>query len=252
MYLCIDIGNTSIGFGIYQNTKQHYITSLYPERINDNFSYTSFIKEILEASNTQKEDIESIIYSSVVPKVDDILIPVLKNIFNKDVIRIKSLPLNIKIEGIDINEVGDDLICDLEGANYLYQSPTIVIDLGTASKVLLIDKNSKFDSCLIIPGLSMSIASLSMKAALLPTIDLKTPESVLAHNTIDAMNAGIILGHVEMIKGLCQRIEKEIGYQCKKVITGGSAKYLLKDLGEEYHYVQDLVNIGMIKMYEGL
>lgn len=251
MIICIDIGNTSVGFGFYKQNELVKTASIYPEDFTNDFSYANYLNNLLNELKVNKNSIENILYSSVVPNVDNELIPILKEIFNLEPIRIKSLPIDIRIDGIDVSEVGDDLICDLIGAKKLFNYPTIVIDLGTASKILLIDKEGKFDSCLIIPGLSMSIASLSSKAALLPTIDLKAPESILAHNTVDAMNAGIILGHAEMIMGLCHRLEKEIGYKCHKVLTGGSAKFLLKELGEEYHYEHDLAFIGMMKMYEG-
>lgn len=245
MNICVDVGNTSIGFGIYQDHKIIKNFSLYPENIGESFDYVSYLTE-----NINENNIRNIIYSSVVPSVDTKLIPALKEVFGLDVIRIKTLPINVKVRGIDINEVGDDLICDLVGAKEILGYPTLIVDLGTASKILLIDKENVFDTCLIIPGLSMSIASLSSKAALLPTIDLKIPQSVLAHNTYDAMNAGIVLGHAEMINGLCSRIEEEIGYKCKKIITGGSAKYLLHELKDEFIYEPNLSFIGMNKMFE--
>ena len=86
----------------------------------------------------------------------------------------------------------------------------------------------------------MSIASLSNKAALLPDIELKVPTSVLAHNTVEAMNAGVILGHIEMLTGLFKRIEKEIGYPCKHVLTGGSAIYLKDIIKDEFIYDENL------------
>ena len=120
---------------------------------------------------------------------------------------------------------------------------------GTASKLLLIDKSGAFSSALIIPGLSLSAASLSYKASLLPTVALDVPKSVLAKNTIDAMNAGIIYGHAEMINGLVNRIEKEIGYPCKHILTGGSS-FLIKDvLKDDFIYHKDLVLDGLYTLY---
>ena len=96
----------------------------------------------------------------------------------------------------------------------------------------------------------MSIASLSNKAALLPDIQLSIPSSALAHNTVEAMNAGVILGHAEMLKGLIQRIEKEIGYPCKHILTGGSAIYLKGLLKEEFIYDGDLTINGLKHILE--
>ena len=152
------------------------------------------------------------------------------------------------------NEVGNDLISDLVGSKEKYGYPTLIADLGTASKILLLDKNGAFASCVIMPGLSLSASSLMNKAALLPEVSLEAPQTVLAKNTIEAMNAGIVFGHIDMINGLINRYEKTLGYKTKHILTGGGAVYLKDLIGEDFIYDEDLNLDGLnalLKRNEG-
>lgn len=237
MNICIDVGNTTFVVGLYdQNNlikKDFFLV--------ENKSFKEDFSSLLRRMNIDLSNIDKVMYSSVVPQIDEVILPILGN----KVRRVKSSNIDIKFPNIDMNEVGDDLLAALVGAKNKYHYPTLIADLGTASKVLLLDKSGAFDTCLIIPGLSMSITSLSNKAALLPDIELKVPASVLAHNTVEAMNAGVILGHIEMLTGLFKRIEKEIGYPCKHVLTGGSAIYLKDIIKDEFIYDENLCLDGL-------
>ena len=245
MDLCIDIGNTTLVVGVYKNKKLIKKDFFLVDHTLDSDQYEVNFLTLLGNHGVNPDKISRIMYSSVVPDVDRKLLPRLEEIFSCPISRVKNSQINISFGKINVNEVGDDLIAALVGAKDKYGYPTIIADLGTASKVLLLDKNGVFDTCLIIPGLSMSIASLSNKAALLPDIKLETPNSALAHNTVEAMNAGVILGHADMLKGLVERIEKEIGHTCKRILTGGSAIYLKDLLKEEFIYDSDLTVNGL-------
>ena len=245
MDLCIDVGNTTFYVGLYENGKLlNKAFFLVDHRLSAD-EYEQKVRKTLMELKVNPSNIKRAIYSSVVPDVDEKALPKLKENLLCPIQRVKESNIDITFGKINVNEVGDDLIADLVGMKHKYSYPSIIVDLGTASKVLLLDKDGVFDSCLIIPGLSMSIASLSKEAALLPSIELKVPESALAHNTIEAMNAGVILGHAEMIKGLLNRIEKELGYSCKRILTGGSAIYLKDLLKEELIYDPDITLDGL-------
>lgn len=237
MDICIDVGNTTFVVGLYEGynlVKKDFF-------LVENKDYKNDFSSLLKRMNIDLANINHIMYSSVVPQVDEAILPVLGN----KVKRVKNSKINLNFGQINMDEVGDDLLAALVGAKKKYHYPTLIADLGTASKVLLLDKNGVFDTCLIIPGLSMSIASLSNKAALLPDIELKVPTSSLAHSTVEAMNAGVILGHTDMLTGLFKRIEKEIGYPCKHVLTGGSAIYIKDLVKEDFIYDADLCLDGL-------
>ena len=240
MNICIDVGNSTIGIGVFENNNliDKMVVNTDPYFTEDEF-YQLFKKPF--AFIKDKKVIDNIIYSSVVPQVNLPLLNALKKLTNVEPLLIgpgTKTGLLIKVD--NPLEIGNDLIADLVSAKEKYGYPCLIADLGTASKILLLDKNGAFSSCLIMPGLTLSAKSLSDKAALLPEVSLIAPNTVLAKNTLTAMNAGIVYGHADMILGLINRYEKELGYSCKHILTGGGAIYLKDILKDDFIYDQNL------------
>ena len=100
-----------------------------------------------------------------------------------------------------------------------------------------------------MPGIMISAKALANNAAQLSETSLEVPPTVLGRNTVDAMNSGSIYGTVAQIKGLCEMIEKEIGYNCKKILTGGYAPLIKTFLGD-FQYDRNLILDGLYKLYE--
>ena len=244
MNVCIDVGNTTIAVGFYENDKIIDRISTMTDSDKTEDEYASALMNEMRIRGLKKESVETIILSSVVPAVTRKLRDAINFVFNKQPMLIgpgTKTGLSIKVD--NPSEIGNDLIADLVGAKEKYGFPCIIADLGTASKVLLLDKTGTFVSCLIVPGLSLSALSLSKKAALLPEASLETPTTILAKNTLTAMNAGIVYGHADMIIGLINRYEKEIGYPCKHILTGGGAMYI-KDIVEKDFIYDPLINLN--------
>ena len=249
MNICVDVGNSTIGIGIYQNNvlveRLIFNTDI---RLTEDEFYHLFKKQFNEL-NLPNETVDNIIFSSVVPPINLSIRNVLKNIFNVEPILInKDTNISLSLNVDNPLEIGNDLIADLVGAKDKYGYPCLIADLGTASKILLLDKDGAFSSCLIMPGLTLSANSLSNKAALLPEVSLIAPKSILAKNTLGAMNAGIVYGHADMILGLINRIEKELGYPCKRILTGGGAIYVKEILGDNFIYDKNLNLDGLNKI----
>ena len=240
MNICIDVGNSTIGIGVFENNilVERMIVNTDPKSTEDEF-YQLLKKPFTFIKDGKK--IDAIIYSSVVPQINIALLGALKKLTSVKPLLINSntkIDLDIKVD--NPLEIGNDLIADLVGAKEKYGYPTLIADLGTASKILLLDKNGTFTSCLIMPGLTLSANSLSSKAALLPEVSLIAPESIMAKNTLSAMNAGIVYGHADMILGLIKRYEKELGYPCQHILTGGGAVYVKDILKDDFIYNQNL------------
>lgn len=246
MNLCIDVGNTSIGVGVFYNDKLIKKIRLTTGLEHTEDEYFTVIKRRLEDNDIKINKIQHIILSSVVPSVNVPLKNALKRIFNLDVISIQpGVKTGLMLKTDNPSEIGNDLIADLVGAKEEYGYPILIADLGTASKILLLDNKGVFTSCLIMPGLTLSANSLISKAALLPEVSLEAPKSILASNTIEAMNAGIVYGHLEMILGLINRYENELGYPCKHIITGGNSVFIKDLLPIDYIYDEDICLKGL-------
>ena len=241
MNICIDVGNSTIGIGVFKENKliERMVVNTDPKFTEDEF-YQLF-KKPFALLNKEDKKIDYIIFSSVVPQVNLPLLNALKKLSDVKPLLIgpgTKTGLAIKVD--NPLEIGNDLIADLVGAKEKFGYPCLIADLGTASKILLLDKTGTFVSCLIMPGLTLSAQSLSSKAALLPEVSLIAPDTILAKNTLTAMNAGIVYGHADMILGLVNRYEKELGYSCKHILTGGGAIYVKDILKDNFIYDQNL------------
>ncbi len=255
MNVCIDVGNTTMAIGFYQDDKLYrkMVHNTDTKRTED--EYVVLLERTFSSLGINKEEINSVIYSSVVPSINRPFKAALKRVQKGQILVIgPGIKTGLALKIDNPNEVGNDLISDLVGAKEKYGYPTLIADLGTASKILLLDKNGAFASCVIMPGLSLSASSLMNKAALLPEVSLEAPQTVLAKNTIEAMNAGIVFGHIDMINGLINRYEKTLGYKTKHILTGGGAVYLKDLIGEDFIYDENLNLDGLnalLKRNEG-
>lgn len=236
MKLAVDVGNTTIGLGFYQgdNIFKKIIINTDVDKLED--EYQASIDFLCRQKEIPFNEVDAILFSSVVPVLNEPLKNALLSIFKSA--KLYNLEPSKKYIDMDIDnpkDVGGDLVADLVGGKAKYGYPLLIIDLGTATKILLIDKEGKFTSALIMPGLKVSSDSLFKKAALLPEVELSNPTNLLdSKNTIDCIKHGVIFGHVESIIGLARRYEEEVGYKLKKVITGGASKIVYDLLPDEY------------------
>ena len=145
------------------------------------------------------------------------------------------------------SELGSDLCSDSVGAIYKYGAPTIIVDMGTATKVLLVNQKGEFEGGVITPGFMLSQKALVDNASLLTETRIKAPKKVVGKNTIDCMNSGALYGTKHMILGLVNDFEKELGVSCHKVLTGGNAIFF-KDLLNDFIYDENLTLDGVYQI----
>ena len=240
MILCFDIGNTLIKIGLFDEKaliKKAYLLS------KEKYSKKDYVKK-LAAFDFGK--IDRVCYSSVAPRVDAFLIDAIKELYKCDILVIDSkCKSDIAFEIDNKNELGSDLFAALVSVKERYGYPSIIADLGTANKVLVLDNKGAFVSAFISSGMETSVQSLFSNTDLLPNIQLKNPENFLAKNTIDAINNGVTLTNIEYLKGIANQIEQHLGYKCKRFLTGGYSKLVKDTLKNEYVYDEDIVLYGL-------
>lgn len=245
MILLVDIGNTNIYMSIYDDYQciSTYRTTTDTRKSSDDYGIliNSYVNNVL---------IDGALISSVVPSLTNILFEAINNRFN-----VVTLVVGPKLKsGMPIRmdnplEVGSDLICDALGAINKYGYPCLVADLGTASKIIAVDKTGAFVGGVVLPGLKIASDALTGNAAQLPEISLTVPSKVIGKNTLDAMNSGTLYGHIDSILGLVKRMEKELGYECKHILTGGYAKIVEKHFDESFIYDDKLIFEGLLALY---
>lgn len=250
MILVIDMGNTTINLGIYHDDKliKTYKTTTDKKKTLDEYMiiFSSFFVDL-----NVKESFKGCFISSVVPSLDKVLEDAIRKVFKINNIKFVTsgtkTKMMIKIE--HPNELGADLACDSVGAITKYGYPCVIVDLGTANKILFVDKDGAFIGGSISSGLSLSINALIDNASLLREFSLKTPTKSLGKNTIDCLNIGHIVGLKHQIIGIVSDVTKEVGYEFKKILTGGNARYLTSLL-PNYIYDENLILDGLYQIYK--
>lgn len=251
MLLAIDIGNTNITLGAYDNDVLSFTARLATVQGTTADQYAVEIKNVLELYGIDSKHIEDCIISSVVPSVGGAVCNAVSLLC--DIVPLELGPgvktgLNIKID--NPAQLGADLVAGAVGAISEYTLPCVVIDMGTASTVSVIDENGAYLGGVISAGVNLTLKALSENTAQLPSIDINAPKSVIGSNTIDCMKSGLIFGTASMIDGLLDRIAEELGATPTVVATGGLSKDIIIHCKNDIIYNANLLLDGLREIYE--
>lgn len=240
MILMFDVGNTELKLAIYNGdeflNKFRFSTN---DELSDDELYLKFYNIVKDY--TFKE----IVIASVVPNITFKLRSIAKKYFFIEPLVIEQgVKTGLKIIADNPAEVGADLVaCSVAASNQFLKS--LVIDLGTAIKYLYI-KDKTLKGVIISPGMEISLNALTKNTALLPKIELNTPEKVLNHNTVSCMQSGVLYGTASQIDGLVNKIKEEVKEDFNVIITGGLADLLLPILNTNVIYQPNLVFEGLL------
>ncbi len=251
MLLAVDIGNTNITLGAYDNDVLRFTARLATAHGTTSDQYAVEIKNILELHGLQAARIEDCIISSVVPSVGGAVcnaVSLLCNIVPLELGPGVKTGLNIKID--NPAQLGADLVAGAVGAISEYTLPCVVIDMGTASTISVIDRNGAYLGGVISAGVRLTLKALCENTSLLPSIDISAPKSVIGSNTVDCMKSGLIYGTAAMIDGLLDRIIDELGEIPTVVATGGLSKDIIVHCKNDIIYNANLLLDGLREIYE--
>ena len=250
MILTIDMGNTNIVIGAIDDEKTYFVERVTTNHAKTDLEYAVNIKSVLEIHNIPQSEITGGIISSVVPPLNSTLKSAIKKLFGFEPMLVGSgMKTGINILMDNPKTVGADMIVDAVAAIRDYPCPIIVIDMGTATTMSVVDASGNYIGGVILPGLKVSLDSLSGKTAQLPYISLETPGSVIGKNTIDCMRSGIMYGNAAMIDGIIDRMEKELKRPASLVATGGLAKFITPLCRHKISYEDDLLLKGLLILY---
>ena len=251
MILTADIGNTNITLGLIDGDEAIFISRLATQRHRTSEQYAIELNAIfnLEGINTKK--IEGSVISSVVPELTRVFKVAIEKVTGCDALIVAAgLKTGLKINTDNHKEVGADLVAGAVGAVNQYPLPCLIMDLGTATKIMVLDENGVFAGCTIAPGVGISLDALSMRTSQLPTIELSAPEHAIGTNTIDCIRSGTVLGTAAMLDGMADRLERELGTPIKSMVaTGGLAKEIVACCEKEIIYNKDLILQGLLTIY---
>lgn len=251
MILTIDIGNSNIVLGAYSEEKLQFVARISSNTKKTNDELAVMMKSVLENYGVSFKDISGTIVSSVVPYLTQICSEAIFLLTGKNPFVVEpgiKTGINILID--NPAQLGSDLLVDAVAGASLYPKPLIIIDMGTATTISVVNEKNSMIGGAILPGVRISVEALSERTAQLPHINIEAPKKAIGTNTIDCMISGVVLGNAGMLDGMIDRVEEELGAQCFVVATGGLAEEICKHTKHKILYNRNLILEGLYILYK--
>ena len=249
--LTIDIGNSTITVGAFEKGALSFRASLEtaPDKTSDRYAID--LLGVFQLYGAEIQAVEGGIISSVVPPVTGNVASAIARLTGKRPLVVGpgiKTGLNIRAEAHD--QLGSDIVANCVAAIARYPTPVIVIDMGTATTMTLIN-GTTFEGCTLMPGARIALDALFSQTAQLPNISMESPTvGVLARNTVDAMRSGILHGHASMVDGMIARITEEYMPVSAVIATGGNAPFVLHYCRKDITYDANLLLDGLYLLYQ--
>jgi len=251
MILAIDVGNTNIVIGCLNGNDLSLVFRLSTNITKTEDEYAAAISGILGFNGVGREKITGAVMSSVVPPLTAVLKSAIKMLAGVDAIVVGSgikTGMNILID--DPGTLGSDMVATAVGALAAYKPPVIIVDMGTATKISVLNKDGSFIGGAIVPGVTLSLNALASGTSQLPKVPIEAPHKYICANTVDCMKSGAIFGAASMIDGMTERFESELGEQASIVATGGLSGAIYRHCKREVDHDPHLILRGLGIIYE--
>ena len=250
MILTVDIGNSNIVIGGVEGEQILFESRIRTDATKTSDEYCMDLKILLDVQKVDPGTVEGAIIASVVPQVLNSFQTAIMKLTGKTSLVVGpglKTGLNIKIE--NPAQTGADLVVGCVSALREHKPPMIVVDMGTATTVVVLDETGALIGGSISPGVKISMDALTDRTALLPGLQLDQPKRAIGRNTIDCMRSGIMLGAACMLDGMVQRMEEELGSKATVVVTGGIGKFIVPMCRKKMIYDKDLLVKGLVALY---
>lgn len=228
MLLVIDVGNTNITMGVFDDNNLMASFRMMTQVHRTSDEYGIMLHNLIEVKGVRTEDIDSVIIASVVPYLMHSLVSgIIKYLNITPVIVGAGTKTGIKIAATNPKEIGADRVVDAVAAYEIYGGPVLVIDFGTAITYDLVTADGSFIAAVTSPGLRIAANALWTQTAKLPEIEIAMPDTILAKETITSMQAGLVFGCIGQTEYIVKRMLAEAGIkECKVIATGGMGKII--------------------------
>ena len=250
MILAVDIGNTNIVIGGIQDNEILFEARLRTESTKTSDEYCIDLKMILDIHEVDIQNVSGSIIASVVPQVLNSMKTAIKKLCGIQSLVIGpgiKTGLNIRVE--NPAQTGADLVVASVAALRLHKPPLIVVDMGTATTMVVLDESGALIGGCICPGVKISLDALTRRTALLPGLQLDQPKRAIGRNTVDCMRSGTIIGAAAMVDGMVQRMEEELGCRTTVIATGGIARFVIPYCKTPVIYERNLILKGLAALY---
>lgn len=253
MLLTVDIGNSNISIGVFQVEILRMKGKISVKSHRSADEYAAILYDLLRMRQIDPKAIDGCILASVVPGMTGLVEEAVRTATGTEVLRVgPGIRTGFRIGIDDPSQLGGDLVADTLAALTEYGAPLVMIDAGTATTIIAVDKNRTYLGGCILPGIHPSARLLKEATALLPSIELnRKEESCLGRNSADAMRCGLLLGSAMMVDGFLDRYAALPGMTgAKYIATGGSAELATARCEHEIIQDPDLTLKGLRYLYE--
>ncbi len=252
MLLCVNISNSKITLGVFDNDMLILKTSVSADMEKTTTEYAVLFKSVFDLHNFDIKNISGVIVSCVVPALTSVIKEALSFIYSGKIFIVgPKLKNGLKIKSENPSQIGSSLICQSVALVNKYPMPCLLISMGTALSMFALDKSGTFIGGSILPGIKMSAQALSDHTAQLPQIDLtQKPASVIGTNTVQNVQAGLIIGTACTIDGMISHFKKELGKNLTCIATGDINETILNHCVSNIIYNENLVLDGLKIIYD--
>ena len=250
MILTIEIGNSTITLGGVEGSDIRFECRINTDRVKTSDTYCIDLKTLFEIYGIDMASIEGVIIASVVPQVLNSVRTAIRKLLNTAPLVVgPGLKTGLDIRLENPGQMGADLVAADVAALSEHKPPLIIIDMGTATTMAVLDPNGAHLGGCVCPGVKISLEALTGNTSLLPGIQLDSPKQALGRNTADAMRSGIMFGTASMLDGMIDRFRAETGWDFTIVATGGLAKRIVPLCHNEIVYDRHLIIKGLARLY---
>jgi type III pantothenate kinase len=228
MILAIDIGNTNIVIGCIEGDNISFVERLHTDATKSELEYAISFKTVLEIYGIEREELKGGIISSVVPPVTNTVRRAAEKVTGKEIIVVGpgvKTGLDIKID--NPAQLGPGLVVGAVAAIEEYSCPTVIVDMGTATTITVVNEKRQVIGGMIMPGVGVALDALISRTSQLPKISLEPPKKLIGSNTIDCMKSGVLYGNASCVDGMIGRIRRELGTDPTVIATGSLAKKIV-------------------------
>ncbi len=251
MILAIDVGNTNIVIGGFEADSLVFVSRVASNSAITEDEYATKIKSVLSLHGVNEDLVTGAIVSSVVPPLNSIIKKAIALAYGVDALLVgPGIKTGLNIHCDDPSSVGADIICACVAVKNLFGAPALIVDMGTATKLCVIDKSGAFVGVSIVSGIGVSLKALAERAAQLPEISLEAPKTVIGKNTVDSMRSGAIFGSASMIDGMIDRFNDEVGEELTVYATGGLSHIVVPHCKHKITLDAELVLKGLNILYK--
>ncbi len=250
MILAVDIGNTNIVIGCLDDEKVYFVERVSTDPSKTELEYVVQFHALLEIYRINREEITGAIIASVVPPLNNIMMAAIRKAFRTEPLLVgPGVKTGLNILTDNPASDGADLIVNAVAGLKYYGAPLIMIDMGTATTISVVDDKKNYIGGMIIPGVRVSLDALVGRTSQLPRISLEAPKKLIGKNTIDCMKSGIVIAQAAMLDGMIERIWEDMGEKVPVVATGGLSGSIVPHCKVEIIYDNELTLKGLGEIY---